>query len=30
MRAGDVERREFEYIRHDTQTLIGGFQAATS
>ena len=24
MRAGDVERRELEYIRHGTQTLIGG------
>jgi len=29
MRAGDVERRELEYIRHGTQTLIGGFQVTT-
>jgi hypothetical protein len=26
---GAVERREFEYIRHGTQTLIAGFDVAT-
>jgi len=29
MRPGRVERREFEYIRHGTQTLIGNFDVAT-
>lgn len=29
MRAGKVEYREFEYIRHGTRTLIGGFHVAT-
>jgi transposase len=29
MRAGSVEHQEFEYIRHGTQTLIGGFNVAT-
>ena len=29
MRAGRVERREFEYIRHGTQTLIANFDVAT-
>jgi len=29
MRPGKVERQEFEYIRHGTQTLIGGFNVAT-
>jgi hypothetical protein len=29
MRPGQVERREFEYIRHGTQTLIGNFEVAT-
>ncbi len=29
MRPGAVERREFEYIRHGTQTLIGSFEVAT-
>ncbi len=29
MRPGDVERREFEYIRHGTQTLIANFEVAT-
>jgi transposase len=29
MRAGRVEHQEFEYIRHGTQTLIGGFNVAT-
>ena len=29
LRAGQVERREFEYIRHGTQTVIAGFQVAT-
>jgi transposase len=28
MRAGSVEHQEFEYIRHGTQTLIGGFNVA--
>jgi hypothetical protein len=28
-RPGKVERREFEYIRHGTQTLIAGFDVAT-
>lgn len=26
---GEVEKREFEYIRHGTQTLIGNFEVAT-
>jgi transposase len=29
MRPGKVERREFEYIRHGTQTLIANFDVAT-
>jgi transposase len=29
MRPGDVVRREFEYIRHGTQTLIAAFDVAT-
>jgi hypothetical protein len=29
MKAGKVERREFEYIRHGTQTLIANFEVAT-
>jgi transposase len=29
MRPGLVERREFEYIRHRTQTLIANFEVAT-
>lgn len=29
MRPGDVERIEFEYIRHGTQCLIANFQVAT-
>jgi transposase len=29
MRPGLVERREFEYIRHGTQTLIANFEVAT-
>ena len=29
MRPGDVERHEFEYIRHGTQTLIAAFDVAT-
>lgn len=29
MRPGFVERREFEYIRHGTQTLIAAFDVAT-
>lgn len=29
MTAGRVERREFEYIRHGTQTLIAGFNIVT-
>ena len=29
MRPGQVERREFEYIRHGTQTLIANFEVAT-
>lgn len=29
MKAGQVERREFEYIRHGTQTLIANFEVAT-
>jgi hypothetical protein len=29
MRPGKVERREFEYIRHGTQTLIANFDIAT-
>jgi transposase len=28
MRPGQVERREFEYIRHGTQTLIANFEVA--
>ncbi len=29
MRLGRVEHQEFEYIRHGTQTLIGGFNVST-
>ena len=29
MRSGQVERREFEYVRHGTQSLIANFQVAT-
>lgn len=29
MRPGQVERQEFEYIRHGTQALIAGFDVAT-
>lgn len=29
LRPGAVERREFEYVRHGTQTLIGSFEVAT-
>jgi len=29
MRPGQVEKREFEYIRHGTQTLIANFEVAT-
>lgn len=29
MRPAQVERREFEYIRHGTQTLIANFEVAT-
>ena len=29
MRPGDVERREFEYIRHGTKALIAAFDVAT-
>lgn len=29
MRPGKIERREFEYIRHGTQTLIASFDVAT-
>ncbi|PSB02321.1 IS630 family transposase [Merismopedia glauca CCAP 1448/3] len=29
LRPGKVERREFEYIRHGTQTLIANFDVAT-
>ena len=29
MVSGGVELREFEYIRHDTQTLIANFEVAT-
>ena len=29
IRPGKVERKEFEYIRHGTQTLIGNFDVAT-
>lgn len=29
MKPGQVERREFEYIRHGTQTLIANFEGAT-
>lgn len=29
MRPGKIHRREFEYIRHGTQTLIGSFDVAT-
>ncbi len=29
LRPGAVERREFEYVRHGTQTLIAGFDVAT-
>ena len=29
MRQGDVERQEFEYIRHGTQCLMANFEVAT-
>ncbi len=29
MKPGDVERREFEYVRHGTKALIAGFDVAT-
>ncbi len=29
MRPGKVERKEFEYVRHGTQTLIANFDVAT-
>ena len=29
MRPGHIEKQEFEYIRHGTQTLIGNFEVAT-
>lgn len=29
MKAGLVERREFEYVRHGTQTLMANFEVAT-
>lgn len=29
MRPGYIEKQEFEYIRHGTQTLIGNFEVAT-
>ena len=29
MRPGKVQRREFEYIRHGTQTLIASFDVAS-
>jgi transposase len=29
MTSGRIERREFEYLRHGTQTLIAGFDVAT-
>jgi hypothetical protein len=29
MRPGQIERREFEYIRHGTQSLIANFRVAT-
>jgi len=29
MRPGKIQRREFEYIRHGTQTLIASFDVAT-
>lgn len=29
MRPGKVERREFEYVRHGTQSLIASFDVAT-
>lgn len=29
LRPGEVERQEYEYIRHGTQTLIAGFDVAT-
>jgi DDE superfamily endonuclease len=29
LRPGAVERREFEYVRHGTQTLIAGFDVAS-
>ncbi len=29
MRPGDIEKREAEYLRHGTQTLIGNFEVAT-
>lgn len=30
MRSGDVERIEFEYLRHGTQCLMANFQVATA
>src|SRR6266568_782450 len=29
MRPGQVEKQEFEYTRHGTQTLLGNFEVAT-
>ena len=29
MKPGKVERREYEYVRHGTQTLIAGFDVVT-
>jgi putative transposase len=29
MQPGQVERREFEYVRHGTKALIAAFDAAT-
>jgi hypothetical protein len=29
MRPGHIEKQEFEYVRHGTQTLIGNFEVAT-
>jgi hypothetical protein len=29
MKPGKVERREFEYVRHGTQTLIAAFDVVT-
>ena len=30
MKQGDVEKPEYEYIRHGTQCLLAGFDIATS